>query len=55
MFTTFRDDALIDSGPPIEHVVIFDEAQRAWNQRQTANFMLEKRSDPASRILSRNF
>jgi Uncharacterized conserved protein (DUF2075) len=25
----FRDDALIDSGPPIEHVVIFDEAQRA--------------------------
>jgi ERCC4-related helicase len=27
----FRDDALIDSGPPIEHVVIFDEAQRAWN------------------------
>ena len=39
----FRDDALIDSGPPIEHVVIFDEAQRAWNLRQTANFMLRKK------------
>jgi hypothetical protein len=42
----FRDDALIDSGPPIEHVVIFDEAQRAWNQRQTANFMLRKKKRP---------
>lgn len=39
----FRDDALIDSGPPIEHVVIFDEAQRAWNLKQTANFMLRKK------------
>src|SRR5438309_11974860 len=38
----FRDDALIDSGPPIEHVVIFDEAQRAWNLKQTASFMLRK-------------
>src|SRR5205823_6532973 len=38
----FRDDALIDVGPPIEHVVIFDEAQRAWNLTQTANFMLRK-------------
>jgi hypothetical protein len=39
----FRDDALIDPGPPIEHVVIFDEAQRAWNLKQTANFMLRKK------------
>lgn len=39
----FRDDALIDTGPPIEHVVIFDEAQRAWNLKQTANFMLRKK------------
>jgi hypothetical protein len=39
----FRDDALIDEGPPIEHVVIFDEAQRAWNLKQTANFMLRKK------------
>ena len=39
----FRDDALIDTGPPIEHVVIFDEAQRAWNLKQTASFMLRKK------------
>jgi Schlafen group 3, DNA/RNA helicase domain len=42
----FRDDALIDSGPPVEHVVIFDEAQRAWNLKQTANFMLRKKRHP---------
>lgn len=40
----FRDDGLIDSGPPVEHVVIFDEAQRAWNLRQTANFMQRKKN-----------
>ncbi len=39
----FRDDGLIESGPPIEHVVIFDEAQRAWNLAQTANFMRRKK------------
>ena len=42
----FRDDGLIDSGPPIEHVVIFDEAQRAWNLRETASFMLRKKKRP---------
>jgi schlafen family protein len=42
----FRDDALIDPGPPIEHVVIFDEAQRAWNLKQTASFMLRKKRRP---------
>lgn len=42
----FRDDALIDTGPPIEHVVIFDEAQRAWNLKQTASFMLRKKRRP---------
>jgi hypothetical protein len=42
----FRDDALIDSGPPVEHVAIFDEAQRAWNLRQTANFMHRKKNRP---------
>ena len=39
----FRDNALIESGPPDEHVVIFDEAQRAWNLQQTANFMQRKK------------
>jgi len=42
----FRDDGLIDSGPPVEHVVIFDEAQRAWNLKQTASFMLRKKKRP---------
>jgi schlafen family protein len=42
----FRDDALFDSRPPAEHVVIFDEAQRAWNLRQTASFMQRKKNRP---------
>jgi hypothetical protein len=42
----FRDDALVDSAAPAEHVVIFDEAQRAWNLRQTANFMRRKKNRP---------
>ena len=42
----FRDDALIETGPPIEHVVVFDEAQRAWNLKQTASFMLRKKRQP---------
>ena len=40
----FRDEGLIDLiKPPIEHVALFDEAQRAWNLQQTANFMQRKR------------
>jgi Uncharacterized conserved protein (DUF2075) len=42
----FRDDAVIDPGPPVEHVATFDEAQRAWNLRQTANFMRRKKNRP---------
>ena len=40
----FRDDALDTSAAPIEHVVIFDEAQRAWNLKQTASFMQRKKN-----------
>lgn len=39
----FRDEALVDERPPIDHVVIFDEAQRAWNLKQTAAFMCKRR------------
>lgn len=40
----FRDEGLIDlQKPPIEHVALFDEAQRAWDLKQTANFMQRKR------------
>lgn len=42
----FRDASLMDPKPPIEHVVIFDEAQRAWNLKQTANFMKRKKNRP---------
>jgi hypothetical protein len=41
----FRDEALKDkSRPPIERVVIFDEAQRAWNQQKASDFMQKKRN-----------
>jgi len=40
----FRDDCLEDeSRPPIEHVAIFDEAQRAWNRKMTSDFMRRKK------------
>jgi hypothetical protein len=42
----FRDEALADLGPPAEHVAIFDEAQRAWNLRKTADFMGRKKKRP---------
>ncbi len=40
----FRDDCLRNNNsPPIEHVVLFDEAQRAWTAPQTINFMRRKK------------
>ncbi len=39
----FRDDNLSSDRPPVEKVVVFDEAQRAWNVEQTSRFMREKR------------
>lgn len=42
----FRDECLIDQAPPIEHVALFDEAQRAWNLQQTSNFMARKKNTP---------
>ncbi len=43
----FRDECLVDkNNPPIEHVALFDEAQRAWNLEQTKNFMLRKKNTP---------
>ena len=40
----FRDECLVDSDrPPIEHIAIFDEAQRAWNLEQTSSFMRRKK------------
>ncbi|MDO8715437.1 MAG: DUF2075 domain-containing protein [Dehalococcoidales bacterium] len=43
----FRDDCLKDEEkPPIEHVAIFDEAQRAWDLQQTQNFMSRRKGTP---------
>jgi hypothetical protein len=39
----FRDECIKDLKPPVEHVAIFDEAQRAWNLDMTADFMKRKR------------
>lgn len=39
----FRDDCLADTGAPHEHVVLFDEAQRAWTLDKTATFMATKK------------
>jgi hypothetical protein len=43
----FRDDCLVDSSrAPVEHIAIFDEAQRAWNLKRTADFMRRKKGRP---------
>lgn len=42
----FRDAGLMDETPPPEHVVIFDEAQRAWNHAMTIDFMKRKKGRP---------
>lgn len=43
----FRDECLLDlSAAPVEHVAIFDEAQRAWNLEQTTSFMRRKKGKP---------
>lgn len=39
----FRDDNLEGNAPPVERVVVFDEAQRAWGEEQTSQFMRQKR------------
>lgn len=42
----FRDDAVNTTTPPHEKVVIFDEAQRSWDESQLSNFMLRKKGVP---------
>lgn len=52
----FRDDCLEDlTAAPIEHVALFDEAQRAWNLQQTSSFMLRKKSVPNFNISEPEF
>ena len=52
----FRDECLVDQNrPPIEHVALFDEAQRAWNLQQTSSFMLRKKNVPNFNISEPEF
>ena len=39
----FRDEYLGNMAAPLEKVVVFDEAQRAWTRLQAASFMRRKR------------
>jgi DUF2075 family protein len=39
----FRDEGLRSNNAPAEHVVVFDEAQRAWNKVHAEKFMIQKR------------
>jgi len=41
-----RDDGLRDAAPPCNRVVIFDEAQRAWDKAMTSSFMARKKNRP---------
>ncbi len=41
----FRDESRRNvNTPPVEHVALFDEAQRAWTRRQLARFMQRRRN-----------
>jgi hypothetical protein len=42
----FRDEYFQNQNAPLERVVIFDEAQRAWTKEMAANFMKRKRGIP---------
>lgn len=42
----YRDEYLKDDKAPVDHVAIFDEAQRAWDLAQTSDFMKRKKGKP---------
>lgn len=51
----YRDEYLLDTNPPVDHVTLFDEAQRAWDLEQTALFMAQKRKRPGFRMSEPDF
>jgi DUF2075 family protein len=52
----FRDAGLVDeNAPPVDHVAIFDEAQRAWNLEKTADFMKRRKGRPNFRLSEPDF
>jgi len=42
----FRDEGLRNPAAPFDHVVIFDEAQRAWDRAKAADFMKRRKKVP---------
>lgn len=42
----FRDEGIRRDDAPFDHVVIFDEAQRAWSRQKTADFMKRRKKLP---------
>ena len=42
----FRDDGVRNPAAPGDHVVIFDEAQRAWDKKKAADFMKRRKKIP---------
>lgn len=51
----FRDDAISVKTEPNEKVVIFDEAQRAWDEPSLVNFMARKKGIPNFRMSEPEF
>lgn len=51
----YRDACLIDDRPPVDHVALFDEAQRAWDKEQTTSFMRPKKGRPDFNISEPEF
>ena len=39
----FRDEYISNNNAPVEKIIIFDEAQRAWTKEQTSSFMKRRR------------
>lgn len=42
----YRDAYIQDKSAPVDHVALFDEAQRAWNLEKTSDFMKRKKGLP---------
>ena len=51
----YRDECLSDPAPPVDRIALFDEAQRAWDLSQTANFMRQKKNRATSVNLNPSF
>lgn len=52
----FRDEAITtEDAAPVERVVVFDEAQRAWDEPQLTKFMREKKRNRTLTCPNRSF